>query len=48
LVIALDNESPVDPFVIQYLNRLSDYLFVLSRKMTQELGVEEVAWKPRI
>lgn len=48
LVIALDNESPVDPLVIQYLNRLSDYLFVLSRKMTQELGVEEVAWKPRI
>lgn len=48
LVIALNNESPVDPLVIQYLNRLSDYLFVLSRKMTQELGVEEVAWKPRI
>ncbi len=48
LVIALDNESPVDPLVIQYLNRLSDYLFVLSRKMTQELGAEEVAWKPRI
>ena len=53
LVIALNDESsragvPVDPLVIQYLNRLSDYLFVLSRKMTQELGVEEVAWKPRI
>lgn len=53
LVIALNNESsrlgvPIDPLVIQYLNRLSDYLFVLSRKMTQELGVEEVAWKPRI
>jgi cob(I)alamin adenosyltransferase len=48
LVIALNSESPVDPLVIQYINRLSDYLFVLSRKMTQELGVEEVAWKPRI
>ncbi len=48
LVIALNSESPVDPLVIQYLNRLSDYLFVLSRKMTQELGSEEVAWKPRI
>jgi len=48
LVIALTNESPVDPLVIQYLNRLSDYLFVLSRKMAQELGSEEVAWKPRV
>lgn len=48
LVITLNNESPVDPLVIQYLNRLSDYLFVLSRKMTQELGSEEVAWKPRV
>lgn len=47
LVIALNSESPVDPLVIQYLNRLSDYLFVLSRKMTQELGAEEVVWRPR-
>jgi cob(I)alamin adenosyltransferase len=31
--------------VIKYLNRLSDYLFVLSRKMAKELGVEEVAWR---
>lgn len=47
LVIALDSSSPTDPLVLQYLNRLSDYLFVLSRKMAQELGAEEVAWKPR-
>ncbi|RYC68732.1 cob(I)yrinic acid a,c-diamide adenosyltransferase [Spirosoma sordidisoli] len=47
LTIALNDSSPVDPLVIQYLNRLSDYLFVLSRKMAQELGAEEVAWKPR-
>ncbi|HEX9957529.1 MAG TPA: ATP:cob(I)alamin adenosyltransferase, partial [Fibrella sp.] len=39
---------PVDMLVIAYLNRLSDYLFVLSRKMTQELAVEEVAWEPRV
>jgi cob(I)alamin adenosyltransferase len=32
--------------VLKYLNRLSDYLFVLSRKMSQELGVEEMPWKP--
>lgn len=47
LVVALENESPVDAPVLQYLNRLSDYLFVLSRKMAQELNAEEVAWKPR-
>nr|WP_293842748.1 cob(I)yrinic acid a,c-diamide adenosyltransferase [uncultured Arsenicibacter sp.] len=48
LVIHLSEQSPVDELVIQYMNRLSDYLFVLSRKMTQELGSEEVAWKPRV
>lgn len=47
LVITLNDTSPVDPLVIQYLNRLSDYLFVLSRKMTQELSADEVEWKPR-
>lgn len=47
LTIALDQQSPVDPLVLQYMNRLSDYLFVLSRKMAQELNAEEVAWKPR-
>jgi len=48
LVIALDAQEKVDPLIIQYLNRLSDYLFMLSRKMTAELGVEETPWKPRM
>lgn len=48
LTIALSEEETVDPLVIQYLNRLSDYLFVLSRTMTQELGAEEITWKPRV
>lgn len=47
LVITLNETSPVDPLVIQYLNRLSDYLFMLSRQMTQDLGAEEIAWRPR-
>jgi len=38
----------VDEKVIQYLNRLSDYLFTLARYAAQKLGAEEVAWKPRI
>ncbi len=48
LVITLNGQQPVDMLVIKYLNRLSDYLFMLSRLMTHELGSEEVAWKPRI
>ncbi len=48
LVIALDSQEKTDPLIIQYLNRLSDYLFVLSRKMTSELGAEETPWKPRM
>ena len=38
----------VDPLVIKYLNRLSDYLFVLSRFIVHILGVEEIPWKPRV
>ena len=47
LVIALAQEEPVDELVIKYLNRLSDYLFVLSRAVSQALQAEEIAWKPR-
>lgn len=38
----------VEPLVIKYLNRLSDYLFVLSRVISYQFGVEEVKWNPRI
>lgn len=48
LVIRLSEEEEVNPLIVKYLNRLSDYLFVLSRKITQELGSEEVTWKPRM
>jgi cob(I)alamin adenosyltransferase len=47
-VIALQEESFVEELVIKYLNRLSDYLFVLSRMMAHELGAEEIPWKPRM
>jgi cob(I)alamin adenosyltransferase len=47
-VVELAAEAEVEPLVVRYLNRLSDYLFVLSRKMAQELGAEEVKWEPRI
>ena len=41
ICIALDNQEHVDPLIVKYLNRLSDYLFVLSRKMAHELMAEE-------
>lgn len=38
----------IDPLVIKYVNRLSDYLFVLARYVGHLLNIEEVKWKPRI
>jgi cob(I)alamin adenosyltransferase len=38
----------VEPLVIKYLNRLSDYLFVLARYIGHLLDVPEVAWKARL
>jgi cob(I)alamin adenosyltransferase len=48
LAIALNTQEAIDPLVIKYLNRLSDYLFVLCRLMAHELKVEETPWKPRM
>ncbi len=45
LVVALAANEEVEPVLIQYLNRLSDYLFTLARFFAKELNVEEVAWK---
>lgn len=47
LVVALHAEMPVDPPVLQYLNRLSDYFFVLSRHLGYTLRAPEVVWHPR-
>ncbi|MCW3078923.1 cob(I)yrinic acid a,c-diamide adenosyltransferase [Segetibacter sp.] len=40
--------SFIDPLVIKYLNRLSDFLFVLARYIGHMLNVEEIAWKARV
>lgn len=48
IAIRLQEESPVENLVIIYLNRLSDYLFALGRRMTYELHAEEITWKPRV
>jgi cob(I)alamin adenosyltransferase len=48
LVIALHEQEAIEPTVIKYMNRLSDYLFVLSRKVTAELNAGETPWRPRM
>jgi cob(I)alamin adenosyltransferase len=48
LVVLLGEREFVADLVVIYLNRLSDYLFVLSRIMAKELNADEITWKPRI
>ncbi|WP_338375339.1 cob(I)yrinic acid a,c-diamide adenosyltransferase [uncultured Flavobacterium sp.] len=47
LSVHLNDLEPTDELVLTYLNRLSDYLFVLARKLTLDLKAEEVKWIPR-
>lgn len=48
LAVLLDQTEKIGPLVIVYLNRLSDYLFVLSRKAALDTGAPEVPWRPRM
>ncbi len=48
IVIHLADESFVDEKVIIYLNRLSDYLFVLGRKLCFDAGIVENQWIPSV
>ncbi len=48
LVIRMNEEFPTDALNIQYLNRLSDYFFVLARKFSHDLGIPESLWKPHV
>lgn len=45
-ILDLAAEAPVDEVLIRYINRLSDYLFVLSRKFAKDMGFEEMKWVP--
>ena len=47
-VLRLNEEQPINELIYKYLNRLSDFLFVLSRKLVLDNNAEETPWKPRV
>jgi len=47
MVTILHENEPVDSMVLTYLNRLSDYLFVLARKLSYDLKADEIKWIPK-
>jgi cob(I)alamin adenosyltransferase len=42
------HDGHVDPLIVKYLNRLSDYLFVLARYVGKIYNAQEITWKPRL
>ena len=46
LSVSLHEQEGVNPITLTYLNRLSDFLFMLARKLSQDLSVQEVKWIP--
>jgi len=47
-IIRLASELFVPDTVIKYINRLSDYLFVLARKVLRDSNLEDIPWKPKL
>ena len=46
LATALNENETINPAILEYLNRLSDYLFVLARKLSKDLSIKETPWIP--
>ncbi len=44
----LASEEQVPPLILQYLNRASDLLFVLARKLSKDLDAKEIPWEPKM
>jgi cob(I)alamin adenosyltransferase len=47
-IVELSDKTDVDSNLIKYINRLSDYLFVLSRKVSLDQKTPEILWSPEI
>ncbi len=47
-ILQLSGELFVPETVIKFMNRLSDYLFVLARKVLHESGKKDILWKPEL
>lgn len=48
LVVALGEKEKTEALIIKYLNRLSDFLFVLARWTGGKMNAEEIPWEPRM
>ncbi len=48
IIIKVSEEFQVDELIISFLNRYSDFLFVYSRLISNELGFGEITWKPKL
>ena len=48
VIISLHEHEFVSEIVFKYINRLSDYLFVISRKLSKDLNIIEQPWRPRM
>lgn len=46
MISYLHENDPIPDILLAYINRLSDYLFVLARKLSKDLQAEEVKWIP--
>lgn len=46
-VTLLSKDQLINPIVLVYLNRLSDFLFVAARLINKRLGIKDIAWRPR-
>lgn len=46
-VVSLADQEKVDPIIVKYLNRLSDFFFVLARAIAHDQGSAEIIWLPR-
>jgi cob(I)alamin adenosyltransferase len=47
-IVFLHEQSPVEIHILEYMNRLSDYLFTLSRAVSAEAKATETPWIPRM